>query len=209
MPLRGFTLAEVLITLGIIGVVAALTIPTLISNNNKRIVETRLAKFYSTINQAIELSEVENGPKEKWDTLQWNQSSEEWYAKYLAPYLKTTKVEFSDTNNMTFKVYFPDGSSFIHSAGGAAFYPRQQNAGAGSIKAGRDYFNFDFHPESTSVYYRNKGFEAFTNNWDGTEAMLRNDSTWGCNASNDNKVYCTKLIQENGWKIPDDYPFKF
>ncbi|MBR1753527.1 type II secretion system protein, partial [bacterium] len=62
-----FTLAEVLITLGIIGVVAALAIPTLISNNNKRIVETRLAKFYSNMNQAVELSEVENGSKEKWE----------------------------------------------------------------------------------------------------------------------------------------------
>ena len=31
---QGFTLAEVLITLGIIGVVAAMTIPTLISNTN-------------------------------------------------------------------------------------------------------------------------------------------------------------------------------
>ena len=36
-----FTLAEVLITLGIIGVVAALTLPTLIENHNKRVVETR------------------------------------------------------------------------------------------------------------------------------------------------------------------------
>ena len=34
---RGFTLAEVLITLGIIGVVAALTIPTLINNYQKKI----------------------------------------------------------------------------------------------------------------------------------------------------------------------------
>ncbi len=48
-----FTLAEVLITLGIIGVVAAMTIPTLISNHNKRVVETRLKKFYSSMNQAI------------------------------------------------------------------------------------------------------------------------------------------------------------
>lgn len=31
---KGFTLAEVLITLGIIGVVAAITIPTLIANTN-------------------------------------------------------------------------------------------------------------------------------------------------------------------------------
>lgn len=32
----GFTLAEVLITLGVIGVVSAITIPTLITNHQKR-----------------------------------------------------------------------------------------------------------------------------------------------------------------------------
>ena len=50
---KGFTLAEVLITLGIIGVVAALTIPTLIQNYKKREVETSLEKIYTTVNQAI------------------------------------------------------------------------------------------------------------------------------------------------------------
>ena len=33
--------------------------------------------------------------------------------------------------------------------------------------------------------------------------------TYGCNESAPYKVYCTAIIQENGWKIPDDYPFKF
>ena len=47
-----FTLAEVLITLGIIGIVAAMTLPTLIANYQKKVVETRLISFYSKINQA-------------------------------------------------------------------------------------------------------------------------------------------------------------
>ena len=52
---NAFTLAEVLITLGIIGIVVALTLPTLIQNHRNQVVETRLKKFYSTINQAITL----------------------------------------------------------------------------------------------------------------------------------------------------------
>lgn len=48
----GFTLAEVLITLGIIGVVAAMTIPVMISSYNKHITETRLKKFYSSTKQS-------------------------------------------------------------------------------------------------------------------------------------------------------------
>lgn len=56
-----FTLAEVLITLGIIGIVAALTIPNIIAGYRKKVVETRLAKLYSSINQAIKISEIKNG----------------------------------------------------------------------------------------------------------------------------------------------------
>ena len=46
----GFTLAEVLITLGIIGVVAAMTIPTLISNTNGAQFKTAYKKALSTLN---------------------------------------------------------------------------------------------------------------------------------------------------------------
>ena len=42
-----FTLAEVLITIGIIGIVAAMTIPTLISKNQKRVIEAKLKEDYS------------------------------------------------------------------------------------------------------------------------------------------------------------------
>ena len=48
----GFTLAEVLITLGIIGVVAAMTIPTLISNTNSAKFRSQFKKTISTLNQA-------------------------------------------------------------------------------------------------------------------------------------------------------------
>lgn len=41
---RAFTLAEVLITLGIIGIVAALTIPTLLTEHAKRSTVTQLKK---------------------------------------------------------------------------------------------------------------------------------------------------------------------
>jgi type II secretory pathway pseudopilin PulG len=47
-----FTLAEVLITLGIIGVVAAMTIPTLIANTNGAKFKSQFKKTLSTLNQA-------------------------------------------------------------------------------------------------------------------------------------------------------------
>ncbi len=51
----GFTLAEVLITLGIIGVVAAMTIPTLITNYQKHSYYTQFMKARSVIENALRL----------------------------------------------------------------------------------------------------------------------------------------------------------
>ena len=56
MKKSGFTLAEVLITLVIIGVIAAMTIPTLLSNTGKQETKTALKKAMSVINQAITLN---------------------------------------------------------------------------------------------------------------------------------------------------------
>ncbi len=52
MKRSGFTLAEVLITLGIIGVVAAMTIPNLIANTNGAKFRSQFKKTISTLNQA-------------------------------------------------------------------------------------------------------------------------------------------------------------
>ncbi len=48
----GFTLAEVLITLGIIGVVAALTMPSVINNYKEKETIAKLKKTYSVLSQA-------------------------------------------------------------------------------------------------------------------------------------------------------------
>ena len=48
-----FTLAEVLITLAIIGIVAAMTIPTISHNIQHAVLKTQFKKFYSTFYQAI------------------------------------------------------------------------------------------------------------------------------------------------------------
>jgi len=53
MRSAGFTLEEVLITLGIIGVVAAITIPNMITNYQKRVWVAQLQKSYATLNQGF------------------------------------------------------------------------------------------------------------------------------------------------------------
>ena len=60
LPKSAFTLAEVLITLGIIGVVAALTIPSLISNYQDKQFKTAYKKAYSDISQVVQEGIIEN-----------------------------------------------------------------------------------------------------------------------------------------------------
>lgn len=57
----GFTLAEVLITLGIIGVVAALTLPTVIANYQEKVLVSKIKKAYSSIQNAIILAQQDSG----------------------------------------------------------------------------------------------------------------------------------------------------
>ena len=56
---KGFTLAEVLITLGIIGVVAAMTIPTLIQNTNSVKFASQFKKSVSTLSQAALMAQAQ------------------------------------------------------------------------------------------------------------------------------------------------------
>ena len=67
----GFTIAEVLITLGIIGIVAALTIPALVTGYQKNVTVESLKKVYSTLSQAVKLSEADNGFVSDWDIGFW------------------------------------------------------------------------------------------------------------------------------------------
>lgn len=246
---KAFTLAEVLITLGVIGIVASMTLPTVISNNKKKTVEARLQKFYSVANQAIKLSELKNGPKEYWatctDGLQKPDSTqidcETWFNTYLKGYLKEVKVEhFVDSNYQNSAVYLADGSVMVIKSGyDIFFYPfakdfskekfssKNDNGEFTRADLGNKSFAFSFQANrsgNSSDIYKNKGIEPYRSitcenkiNENGetekvcnslTKEDLINHSKYGCNR-NSNRGYCTALIQENGWKIPDDYPFKF
>lgn len=84
---KAFTLAEVLITLGIIGVVAALTIPILVQNADERATITALKKAYSTLSQAYNIAVQDNGTPDTWSIVQTNAGGAPMLTT-LIPYLK-------------------------------------------------------------------------------------------------------------------------
>ena len=86
-----FTLAEVLITLGIIGVVAAITIPNLIAAHQKKAAVTGIIAAQSILNQAVKMyaqDTDEEGSNEFDTTL----STKDFAEKYFKPYLKVAQV---------------------------------------------------------------------------------------------------------------------
>lgn len=218
---KGFTLAEVLITLGIIGVVAALTIPTLIANHQKNIVVTRLKKFYTNINQSIKLSELDNGNCTSWTYPQSGETVEgaaNFYNIYLKKYLKVLSEEEKEVSLYTpngilngkkkyYIVYFSDGSAMglnwsygidIH------FWPVASLINK-EIPSSRNDFTFSFMKNITN----NKDkctVEPYTYIWDGTREGLISNSLYGCSRDSLGS-FCAKLIQYDGWKISDDYPW--
>lgn len=95
MRTKAFTLAETLITLGIIGIVAAITLPTLIANYQKKVAVEKLKKVYTTFSQAMVQSQAENGNPAEWTVTTQNSSYEEnlkYFEYYWKPYLKVIKV---------------------------------------------------------------------------------------------------------------------
>ena len=86
----GFTLAEVLITLGIIGVVAAMTIPNLIATHQKKQTVVKLQKAISVMNQAYRLAydDVGEVTAEEARTL----GAQNYFDKFWAPYIKVQSI---------------------------------------------------------------------------------------------------------------------
>ena len=90
-----FTLAEVLITLGIIGVVAAMTLSTVVNNYQKKVLHSQFLKTLSDLNNASKLFEVNEG-----------QSVQE--------YSKNIQTSFDSSQTLLqFLKYFKGGKSYV------------------------------------------------------------------------------------------------
>ena len=230
---KGFTLSEILITLGVIGVIAAMTLPSVVKNYQKKSVETRLKKSYSLLSQTIKRAEVDNDTLDHWD---YTLTAEEFADKYIMPYIKAEKIEFGK--------WFKEIKGTVHKdtlseslalqlADGSIWYIRQNssvvnktiividiNGKHGRNIGGKDIFFFEILPEKRVNY--NCGWGNFAKNvtvpglyYDGygiNDSNLKTDEWRGCMKNDNNKTnyaFCTALIVKNNWKIPDDYPIRF
>ena len=103
---EGFTLAEVLITLMIIGIVAALTIPSVISNYQQQEFKTGLKKAVSVLNEAIQTNIAQDG-----ETPYENQNLYDYLTRHMSVIKSVIvpSVQFSGHNHA---FYTADGMRF-------------------------------------------------------------------------------------------------
>ena len=90
---KAFTLAEVLITLGIIGIVAAMTMPMLIGKYKKQVTVTQLKKAYTVLSQMALRSQEDNGPVYFSNSEQLDSAvAENFFKLYWLPYFNSPTV---------------------------------------------------------------------------------------------------------------------
>lgn len=205
---RAFTLAEVLITLGVIGVVASMTIPTLIQEHKKSVVVTKLKKASSSLMQAYNLSIAEYGDialesKREGFTANDPDSALEMFNKYYVPYIKFLKVEKGEKGVFG---YMTDGTVLYFRKTG---YP--QSWSDTYIIVCTDAKACQNMPEEDKLSVNGKNtFGLYTSGKVGSYQFR--------NTTHDERIEicknktgveaCTGLIFEAGWKVPDDYPVK-
>ena len=127
MKKNGFTLAEVLITLAIIGVVATLTLPALMTNTAEQQAKTALKKGINTLTEAAQMNQsiagfdyasltetsTENPDAQSLYGLLASRASLD-YQKNGLKALVSHQGDSADKNTDNFTVFFRDGSALTY-----------------------------------------------------------------------------------------------
>ena len=221
---RAFTLAEVLVTLGIIGVVAAMTMPSLIVNYQKQQTVTRLKKSYNILYQTLVRNEADDNDIIIDASAPTIQTSIDYVETYLAPYMQIIKKCGTDTtgecefyakglngstmsgiencNNTSTKIFLNDGVEIMPCITTNANYMQFYIDINGNKKpnvVGKDVFAFEY--ALNSLY--KKLFPRF--NYDTVEDHIA-DQENRCN-KNQNGLACASLIMVDGWQMKKYYPW--
>lgn len=200
-----FTLAEVLITLGIIGVVSALTIPSLIQNYQEQATVGKLRKMYNTLSNAYNIITIDDDPS-GWKNTIDEKSATEIYKKF-APHLKIIK-DCNTQDNSCFPARYTKKNGDDHGIYYSNYYKVILNDGASIMfRAGGDSTKKFY----ANIFYDIKG-DAKPNRWGhdlfefliiGNKLLpggsLKNQEEEDqCLSSNANGYACAKWAIEKG-----------
>ena len=234
MKNKAFTLAEVLITLAIISVVAAITISGVVADYQKTQTISKLKKFYNSFYQVYALSTAKHGSMINWDIGRAGDGIQTmaFLNQYIIPYLKVVdKPQIIAESNLR-KTYFymngtessfPDGFVYFRLNDGSAVRAKLNNQDAdlgharellvfydtngesGPNRMGRDIFIFIYDLAED----RRQGvtnFRPYSYVGLKRKNLLSDGDKYNCN-KNQRGFRCSAVIMMDGWRISDDYPW--
>lgn len=228
---KAFTLAEVLITLGIIGVVAAITIPSLITKYQKKVIETTLKEDYSImaqVNRMMIANEVDFDMSAADGS---DAAIQAWFKENMLPYMQISNVCYNGK-----KGCWSDGSQ-TKMLNGAAFGDCRAGYGCGGnwvsyimnngTKVALDIgnnsqlktiFGIDSEAETCLKIYVDVNGDKPPNKF-GIDIFLMTFTDEGFVPAGVNKnmsqlkqscskggngYWCMTYVKNNGWNIPED-----
>ena len=200
---KGFTLAEVLITLGIIGVVAAMTMPTLINSTQGAQYKTAFKKSLTVLSQAVvmnialndyDLSQIVAGANNYADetTVMGNQTLYDMFNERL------NIVRRANTSNFNITAGDPDNWTIVSDTDSGdrnLFATKHGTGNAGDFITA--FTGATTWPADHTVLFMNDGI-AFI--FDNTQSNCMEADT-GLGVPDDN--YCYGFIDVNGQKAPN------
>ncbi len=168
MKKTAFTLAETLIVMGVIGVVAALTLPNLNSSTNNKEKVAKLQKVYSNLQDAFGRAEAVYGPYEEWFVNDGNDNNKRTKRAFerMIEFMKYSKVctvsdncklKFnagaSEGDTRNYSIILADGSTLGFNYGGQDIYIDIDGINKGANKPGIDVFQVGIRPDNNNGQY--------------------------------------------------------
>ena len=233
--LHGFTLSEVLITLGIIGVVAAMTLPSLITKYEKQVTVNRLKVAYQMFSDVIQQAITDNGgeiilSEDILSSIETSGNNSVISQQYIDPYIKGVKkysgkrldIKNKAGNNLFVLGYINDDRAAMCTPNGFCYWvinhgtnycylvvdingPKNPNI------VGRDVFVFDIN----GTYKPGLGYNDISlphpilkvySGYSNIEEVI-NEFCSNTSSSFWNGRECFTKIVRDGWEIKDDYPW--
>ena len=215
---NGFTLSEVLITLGIIGVVTTMTLPSLIANYQKKVWLNQLKKTVATLEQGFQKMMADDGVDKLTDTTVWSYAlnstmgecysdsyaNDEMCTKFFNEWKKFFNIVEINLPQSEYKWNFlwnndyddMSGDYFIKFANGlwidAYFLTNPHDANNFT------YIQFDLNGQKRpNKYGRDIFVFALTNNG----KLVSNGEPDDCLKKTNSGADCAARIIENGWEM--------
>lgn len=207
-----FTLAEVMITMTIVGVVAALTIPTLNYNRVKKEYSAKIKNFYSKMDNAVLDMQMDKGSYRDMFIPANAAAGYQWYMENIDPYMGHQYVDAANR-----RIYYKDGSMlYIAGPGGCLDVHYDVNGDKPPNDTGYDRFLFlyCFTDVNRRAWFGNSEiFFGVYGSGNVAQSVTREQMIRDCRDGRTGEAgpgaFCTRLLQNDQWEFKSDYPIKF